>query len=187
MKYTFLKEILKIHKTEDNQELRNCKLFTVFDNNIKIGHFVYHSKQSYWENENSKFTIEFKKKGYLRSLLKISNQAGRSEIGSYEMNNWKSIGMVSLNGHKYQLAILSPEVEHSFFNKSTWGYYKISLSNEFEEALYYFKIDFPVISFLDPSLKPFTGNIELSGNNLDLLFSGFYLVERYLESKDVSS
>lgn len=107
-------------------------------------------------------------------------------VDEYKLSSWTGIiGKLILDDQKaFSCNVNKP---FSIFNKNTWAYYEVQVTNGVNAVAYKLKIDLTFISTIGTRFRPFSGEIELWGDNVQLVFAGLFLLEHVFEKEDNSS
>jgi len=183
MTYQFSKEVDDDRSFEDN---KISKEYNVFDGNKSIGQFFYSSKECFFTYDNTRIRLDIRKPFFRLPQVSMKDEKSGEAIGKYKLTN-ALISRDCLIIHRdiYEFRRLPPNVKHSILKKHTWGHFTFGLSNEVEQIIYSFKIDYPPISLgnIVPKRR-FDGLIDCSSSNKLLILAGLYLVERALENNN---
>lgn len=185
MKYRFSKELVDNFFVEGHGNLNQCRIYKVFDNQNLIGQFFYRSELCFFSYYTKHIYVEIESNFFKKSKYILIDKQTQVRVGEYKISKWSGlIGKLILDGQKsYRCDILN---SYSIFNRETRGRYDVQVSNGVNAVVYRLKIDFPIISTLGTRFRPFSGEIELWGEDIQLVFAGLFLLERVFENEDSS-
>jgi len=176
----FTKEVELVYNDTWLGNYENCKVYKVFKEKMLLGYFYYASKASYFSFHDNKYLVESKRNYFSKSQHCIIHQNTEQQVGEYKISEWtrsrSPIGTLIVDHQIYNC-----ERKKSFSNK---GHQVISVNNDFEEVIYDFCINMPMLTFHDKREREFSGTIELDERNLFLAFAGFFLLEHSFEIDD---
>lgn len=185
MKLKFTKEILETYYFERHGYLAKCKLYKVFDNDIQTGLFLYNRTFCYFSFAERQYRVLIERHYFKKSKYYLIDEKTNVKVGEYKLSNWlRDTGWLIMDDQRtFVCDKLQPEVRRSIFKRSTWGYYKINLSDRVSSVMFRFKIDVPLIASKKRGLRPFSGEIEVNGDIM-LAFAGLFLLEEIFEIED---
>lgn len=192
--YTFTKEILNDPLTNTNSPHSQLCLYKIIDNEGNTAaQFHYYPKKQFIEIDSQEITVSviekfFKKTQY---LLIDNNQP----VGEYKFIDsamrlfWQDVpsepnGILTFNDMVFNFRRVPAAVRALRFKKDTWGFYKFRLYgiNGDTYAEYTLKMD--QLTWQRYGHIPFTGAIETNADNIMIVVSAFYLMERVFETLD---
>jgi hypothetical protein len=188
LKYTFSKEV-KIRKSIlGPQKLPGYLVYKLFDAGKLIGDFEYHDALYTISFLNREFVIEVKETLFKKPSFKLYDKLRNKLIGEFKLSTWKFNTFRFDKPHIGQKEYfifqkIRTGIPYSIFKKGTWGHYKFELSNGTEGAVYSLKVDKTQFSWYMQNRR-LTGEVELFGDNLLLVFAGFFLIERHFKNED---
>jgi hypothetical protein len=191
LKYTFSKEV-KIRKSIFGpRKIPGYLIYKLFDAGKLIGDFEYQDALYTISFLNREFLIEVKEQFFKKPSYKIYNKLTNELIGEFKLSTWKFNTFRFYKPHIGQKEYfifqkIRTGIPYSIFKKGTWGHYKFELSNGTEAAVYSLKVDKTQFSWYLQNRR-LTGEVELFGNNLLLVFAGFFLIERHFKNEDYRS
>lgn len=161
-------------------------VYSLFDNERLVGKFFYGKKGCSFSFDELSVRIDTFYNSFGISKVEIVDDISHKLIGHYKLTNW-----IIFIGYRDKLH-LQEEVhsftkhlpdEYAIFGKINWGRYQFALTNNTEQIIYNFQIQYPSFNFREvaPTL-PFEGSIEFNSNNKMAIFAGLYLIERALEN-----
>ena len=161
-------------------------VYSLFVNESLLGKFYYSSKKCSFSFEKISVRIDTTHRFFRKPKVMITDNTSNTVWGHYELTNW-----TIFIGYRHKLH-LHDEIHsfkrhipdrYSLFDKTTWGRYKFTLTNNTEQITYTFQIRYPLFSLgnIGPSM-PFEGSIKFNSNNKLALFAGLYLIETALEN-----
>lgn len=183
---TFTKELPKRYYLEGHGYLTKCKLYRVFKDGNELGRFFYHYNICFFSFENQSYHIDFERHFFKRSKFYLIDENSQRKIGEFKLSSLLiDLGWLILdNQNIYVGNKKTPVVRFSLFDAKTWGHRRIQISNKVNAVVYDFRIKTPIFRTRDIQLYPFSGQLELWGENLLLAFAGFFLLENVLSLED---
>jgi hypothetical protein len=188
LKYTFSKEVKIRRPILRRSWLISFLVYKLFDAGKLIGEFDYHDKLYTISFLNREFVIEVNEQVFKKSSYKLYDKLTNELIGDFKLSTWKyntfRFDKPQIGQKEYFIfQKVRTGIPYSIFKKSTWGHYKFELSNGTEAAVYSLKVDKTQFSWYMQNRR-LSGEVELFGDNLLLLFAGFFLIERHFKNED---
>jgi hypothetical protein len=183
MNFTFSKEI-RDYNLSGYGRLYWCRLYKIFDGDTIIGQFLHTDVVAFFTYGEMDLRIDLKKKFLTKTKHIIVDQKKDTEIGSFQIkypnNNLKSSGKMTIGNEIYTTLTLPTDIKSRLFKKETWGSYKVKIFSETEEVIYSLKHEVSWFQSKSDFRSPAKGYIELSSENLLVLFAGLYLLDETL-------
>jgi hypothetical protein len=194
---TFTKEILNDPALNKLIYTKQLCLYKIIDNEGNIAaQFYYHPEKHAIEIDGKKITISVIEKFLKRTqYLLIEN---KQKIGEYKFNYselchyWQDVpsdpnGTVTFNNIVYNFRRISPGIRSLLFKKETWGHFKFRLYAIKGDAYAEYTLKMDQLTWQragSVNHYPFNGTIETNSENILLVVSAFYLMERVFETLD---
>jgi len=156
--------------------LKDWKVYKVAQGEKHIGLFYYHNEICFFEYEDKEMGLKISRPYFQNIQASIVDCKTEQRIGAIEIPivkgafdatiGWMQLSDVIYKGEKQQ---------------SKWGYFQFCISNTQQDVVYGLQTSrFPTSPFK-------RGRIQLLGNDLLLLFAGFFLVEEALQRESRES
>jgi len=188
MELNFSKEIISEYNLTGYGILNQCRLYKVYKDNFLLGNFFCADEVALFAYEENKkdFKIEILRKLWKQSAYTIYNQKDNLQVGHYDINSFDNnhnvVGILCIEKQIYNSKPLTPEMPENlnFFSSAARGHFKLKVFSEYEDVVYSIKINLPSIYTGREDLLPGNGKIQMSSDNLFLMFSGLFLLEEFL-------
>jgi hypothetical protein len=195
--YIFTKETLNDPLTNTDSSHSQLCLYKIIDNGGNIAaQFHYYPKKQFIEIDGKEMTVSviekfFKKTQY---LLIHNNQS----VGEYKFIDssmrlfWNDVpsepnGILTFNDKVFNFRRIPAAVRALRFKKDTWGHFKFRLYAVKGDMYAEYMLKMPQFTwqrFGFINHLPFTGSIETNTDNIMVVVSAFYLMERVFETLD---
>lgn len=186
MKFTFTKEVPKKYHIHGHGYLRKCKIYKIYSGENLIGQFFYHHNLCFFSFGDQSYRIDIERHFFKRSKYDLIDEKTQAKIGEYKFSGVAMyVGLLTINGQNiFVCNKVKPNVRYSMFDSKTWGHYKMQVTNKINAVEYNFRVRASFFGTPAVASYPFTGELELWGDNLLLAFAGFFLIEWNFESED---
>jgi hypothetical protein len=191
LKYTFSKEIIPRKFVDGQGWIYNIRVYKVFDADKLIGTFEYHYTRHIITFQDREFVIEVFEPYFKKPSFKLVDKHTNELIGEFKFYIWRK------NTFRFDKPLIGQNeffifekirtgIPVSIFKKSSWGHLKFQLTNGTAAAVYSLKTEH---SWFRPSMqtRPSRGEVELWGDNLLIVFAGFFMIERHFKIEDSTS
>lgn len=188
---TFTKEVLTNYHSNDFGTFENCNLYHLHDNKQIIGKLIISEKVAFISTIDFKLRIDisnhfFKPSEYTIFELPTDIQIGYYNIPSWTIG-WKEIGYLELDNQKYFYTRQKAEIRSNVLKKSTWGHYKLIVTNNKTEIVYKLKVETEWCEAPDSEFRNAQGEISFNKEDTKLILAGMFFIERMLNIIDNNS
>lgn len=188
MNLKFSKRVLENYNHPIHGLVESCVVYAVYSKEGLLGTFLLSERAGFIDFDETSLRIDIAHYVFKNDRYLIVDSRSESPVGEYRipiiLGGIMALGTMLLEGKVYSCKKQRPDVRYSPFKKSTWGHYKVSVSNEAEEVIYKLKVDVPIIDVPNTSQRPFDGEVQTNTVNLKLLFCGLFLLEQVFAVKD---
>jgi hypothetical protein len=185
---TFTKEILSNYRSPDFGNFEQCNCYRLFENDNLIGQFVVGEKVAFLMTTYNRFRIDIISHWLKDKKYDIIDTKTESKIGYYTLPNWRlgnnDIGTLTLNNEKYLCKRQKADIRKNIFKKSTWGHYKLWLSNQSVNVFYRLKVETEWINASNAEFRNARGETDAFQADPSLVLLGLFFIERMLNLID---
>ncbi|HEY8971581.1 MAG TPA: hypothetical protein VIM64_20905 [Puia sp.] len=179
--FEFSKEIHPRYAVEGFGILKNWKVYKVAQAEKHIGQFYYHDEICFFEYEDKEMGLKISRPVFQNIQASIVDRKTERRVGAIEIPTIHrtfdaTIGWMQLSDVIYKGEKQEPEKGRSIWSEN-WGYYQFCISNTQQDVIYGLQTS----RFATSPFK--NGRIQLLGNDLLLLFAGFFLLEKALQKE----
>lgn len=202
MNLKFSKSYLSTYESDDHVRYKGLRLYYVYKDNSLLGQYFRHGNKQFYKFQDKQVRIESTEKWYKKPHFKIIDEHDNQVMGEFVLPQYynSSIGhypevpysnpylKIILFNTEYDFRRHARVTKYRLFNRSTWGHYSFGLYNKQDECVvnYTFKIEKPM---LDGEIMPdnnLEGHVSFDEDQYDLLFAGFFLLEKFFDDQNRS-
>jgi hypothetical protein len=188
---TFTKEVLTNFHSNDFGLFENCNLYQLHDNNKIIGQFIISETVAFISTNEPIVRIDINNHFFKPSAYTIFELPSNIQIGCYKIPSWtigwKEIGSMELDNIKYFCTKQKAEIRSNIFKKSTWGHYKLVVTNNNTEIVYKLKVETAWLEAPNAEFRNAHGEISSNKRDTKLILAGMFFIERMLNIIDNNS
>ena len=180
--FEFSKEVHPKYAVEGFGMLKDWKVYTVTQGEKHVGQFYYHNEICFFEYEDREMGLKINRPFFKNIDVSIIDRKTEQRVGAIEIPMVKggfdpTIGWIKLSDIIYRGEKQGRDVKPRLPWPDNLGNFQFCISNTRQDVIYGLQTSRYATS-------PFkNGRIQLLGNDLLLLFAGFFLVEEALQKE----
>ncbi len=188
---TFTKEVLTNFHSNEFGSFENCNLYQLRDNKKTIGQFIISERVAFISTIDFMLRIDISNHCFKPSEYTIFELPSDIPIGCYNIPSWtigwKEIGSLELDNQKYFSTRQKAEIRSNIFKKSTWGHYKLVVTNNKTEIIYKLKVERDWFEAPDSEFRNAQGEISFNKEDTKPILAGMVFIEKMLNIIDNNS
>jgi hypothetical protein len=168
--------------------VEDCRNYRIWSNDELLGQFYCSGAGAYFMFGDRFVRIVKTEHGLKDSEYRLIDNENGSELGRYKIPGWfgglTPLGEMIYRGKVFKCAKLKPALKANMLKPSTWGHYAVRVFGNEESVTYELKLKLSMFGLNSRELSPFQGTIQLTGENMFLLFGGLFLLEHVFNHDD---